>query len=51
MQVVKSWIVGYSLIVMLDDGTYRIGETSNIYGFDKISEEEALKLINKERQY
>jgi hypothetical protein len=47
MEVQKQWIVNtYELLLLLKDGTYRIGKSSNLYGFDPISNEKALELIN-----
>lgn len=45
MEVKKQWIVDYDLLLLLEDGTYRIGKTTNLYGFDFIEEKEALKLL------
>jgi hypothetical protein len=47
MEVEKQWIVNVSeLLLLLKDGTYRIGKSSNLYGFDLINKEKALALIN-----
>jgi len=47
MEVEKQWIVNaYELLLLLKDGTYRIGKSSNLYGFDLINKEKALALIN-----
>jgi len=47
MEVEKQWIVNVSeLLLLLKDGTYRIGKSSNLYGFDLIDKEKALALIN-----
>jgi len=47
MEVEKQWIVNVSeLLLLLKDGTYRIGKNSNFYGFDLIDKEKALSLIN-----
>jgi hypothetical protein len=43
MEVEKQWIVNvYELLLLLKDGTYRIGKSSNLYGFD---------LIDKKRRW
>jgi hypothetical protein len=43
----KHWIVNaYELLLLLKDGTYRIGKSSNLYGFDLIDKGKALALIN-----
>jgi hypothetical protein len=47
MEVEKQWIVNvYELLLLLKDGTYRIGKNSNLYGFEVIEKEKALALIN-----
>ena len=47
MEVEKQWIVNvYELLLLLKDGTYRIGQSSNFYGFDLIDKKKALALIN-----
>ena len=46
MIILRQWIVDeHKLLVLLADGTYKIGDTSNIYGFRKISKKEAEILI------
>ena len=47
MEVEKQGVVNaYELLLLLKDGTYRIGKNSNLYGFDLIDKEKALALIN-----
>ena len=47
MEITKQWIVDeHRLLVKLKDGTYKIGQTTSLYGFDLISKEKALELIN-----
>jgi hypothetical protein len=47
MEVEKQCIVNvYELLLLLKDGTYRIGKNSNLYGFEVIEKEKALALIN-----
>jgi hypothetical protein len=46
MEIKKQWIVdGYKHLVLLKSGVYMIGFTSNQYGYQKISQSEALELI------
>lgn len=46
-KIVEQWIVGgVRHLVLLNDGTYMIGRTTNYYGYDKISQEEAEYYLN-----
>ena len=46
MKIMEQWIIGCQHIVRLEDGTYRVGTTSNIYGYSEISEEKFLRKLN-----
>jgi hypothetical protein len=51
MKVLESWVVdNCKMLVFLENNTYKIGVTTNIYGFTDISEEEALSLIRRTRE-
>jgi len=47
MKIMESWIINYALLVRLDDGSYRIGTTSNVYGFMKVDNYDASLMIKK----
>lgn len=46
MEIIKSWIVnGHQLLVQIENGGYRIGNTMDRYGLGYISIRDAEKLI------
>ena len=48
MKIVDQWIVDESRhLILTEDDSYMLGSTSNVYGFSRISKEEALSLIEK----
>lgn len=50
MEIIKSWIVGWGEhLVKLEDGTYMLGNTTNIYGYSHITEKEALQKIEESK--
>jgi hypothetical protein len=46
MEVKKMWVFKFDIIVLLQDGTYRKGITTNVFFFETIDEEKALNIIN-----
>lgn len=49
LKVVEQYIVGYHLILKLEDGTYRIGHGNNYYAFENIDTSTALNLLEVEK--
>jgi len=49
MKVVDSWIIDYALLVKLEDGSYRIGITTNLYGFSEVDNYDARLMIQKNK--
>jgi len=47
MKIVNQWIVENGQhLVELKDGTFMLGSTTNVYGYERISNSDAFALIN-----